>query len=98
MELSAESFGVETVIRDSRVAIQCLYQISRNSWCGLRQHPVLALGSMNILLTPCEINYDFTPFHVKIGEYLQSGEFRTDQVLTPVKFQKILQFLEYFGF
>lgn len=90
MELSAESFGVETVIRDSREAIQCIHQISRNSWCGLRQHPILALGSMNILLTPREINYDFTPFHVKTGEYLLLGEFRTDQVSTPVNFQKIL--------
>ena len=88
MELSAESFGVETVIRDSRVAIQCIHQTSHNSWCGLRQHPVLVLGSMNILLTPCEINYDFTPFHVKTGVYLLSGEFRTDQFSTPVKFQK----------
>lgn len=89
MELSLESFGVETMISDSRVAIQCIYQIPRNSWCGLRQHPILVLGSMNVLFTPREINYDFTPFHVKTGKLL-SGDFRTDQFLTPVKFQKTL--------
>lgn len=89
MELSSESSGVGTMIRDSRVAIKCVYQISRNSWCGLRQHPIMVLGSMNVLFTPREISYDFTPFHVKTGKSL-SGDFRTDQFSTPVKFQKTL--------